>query len=117
MSKYLVVSYDNHDSADNINVICIDGSYEEAAELGYETAVEIVQNSSTIMQSLCEEASQRYEVNSPEYFDFLDELIEDNTCFDIYQLKEDTPIADLNKNINPFNWVSILEEYKLRGEN
>ena len=115
MSKYLVVSYDDrYGGSNDIDVVCMDGSYEEATELGYEMAVGIVRNN---MQGLCEEASQRYEVNSPEYFDFLDELIEDNTCFDIYQLKEDTPVADLNKNINPFNWVSILEEYKFGGEN
>ena len=111
MAKYLIVAYEEmyggmHGMED---WICVETDYDDAVERGYEMATVVIESYSNIMDDLASEAAQKFKPGTEEYYDYLNELIEEDALFEIHELRDDTPIDLVNHNID--NWETILEEY------
>jgi len=111
MAKYLIVAYDEiYGGSNNVeDWVCFEGDYDEACEMGYEMALDVVQSYSCVMDELEEKAEERFNSTTEEYSDYLWELIEEDALFEVYKLKEDTPVDEINN--HPENWEVIIDKY------
>ena len=119
MAKYLVVGYDQeygglHGMED---WTCIDGSFDEAMELGREMAIEVIESYSTIMNDLKDQVLEKgFEEDTDEFEEALSQRVEDDVNFSIFQLRDDTPIYEMTRNPK-LSWQEIKENYVEEEEN
>ena len=113
MAKYLVVGYDQeygglHGMED---WTCIDGSFEEAMELGHEMAIEVIESYSNIIDDFKDQVLEEgFEEDTDEFEDALSQRIEDDVDFSIFKLRDDTPIYEITHNPE-LSWQEIKENY------
>lgn len=126
MPKYLIYAYDNQyeglHGIENWGVYeC--GSYDEACEIGHELSYDLITSYGFIEQEFEEKVQERLleEGLTEDHLDYdnlydnwMDALIEEDVCYQIYKVKDDIDYDSIIQNNT--DWTEIRDSYSVKGD-
>ena len=126
MSKYLIYACDNqyeglHGVEDWGVYEC--ESYDEACEIGHELSYDLITSYEFIEQKFEEKVQEQLlEEGLTEdhldydnlYDDWMDALIEEDVCYQIYKVKDDINYDSIIQ--NDTDWTEIRDSYSVKGD-